>query len=708
MQIAFFDTECYPNYWLLKFRPQGGAVQSFELRSGERLHVTVVEQICQLLNSHTVVSFNGIKYDVPMLAAALIDGYSCEQLFWLSTQLIKEGVKHWELGIARWEPADHIDIIETLPGAGSQKMYAGRIHYKTMRDLPYDPLSYLSEAQIAEVADYCENDLGQLEAEFDALSEQLKIREDMGNRYGIDLRSKSDAQAAEAILKHLCEKATGTRLYKAEVDWGLQFRYEPPAFLVFQTPQMQNAFELIKASVFALGSKGRVEMPPQLAGLEIRMGLSVYRMGIGGLHSSEKRAVWRSTDTHVIRDADVASYYPNLMINSGKFPKALGPAFTVALQGIVDERILDKSEQKRLEKAGLKYTAEWLAAFCANEGKKIFVNGSFGKTGSPWSILFAPEMMIQTTVTGQLSLLMLIEWHELNGIQVVSANTDGIVINCPRHLEKLSDQIIEEWERRTGLKMDRPFGEYAATYSRDINNYFAVKADGEVKRKGAYAKAGLVEKHSPDVEICGDAVADFLSKGIPLLYTIAWCRDIRKFVTVQKVTGGAVKLWGEGPRRGMKVKGMGARLLANGWRKATKDDDLSRYKRAGRDAARLCTHRALWIRDGLMATSESAHRLCFAPQMPEYLGKTIRWYYGTDSPGPMVYNKSGNQVPLSYGAHPCMTLPDKFPENIDYDWYLKTCEGMLVDIGYAEAGEDYEPLPIRVAEEAFDLTAQTA
>ena len=40
-------------------------------------------------------------------------------------------------------------------------------------------------------------------------------------------------------------------------------------------------------------------------------------------------------------------------------------------------------------------------------------------------------------------------------------------------------------------------GEYQAIYSRDINNYFAVKADGSVKRKGEYSTAGLVEKKNP-------------------------------------------------------------------------------------------------------------------------------------------------------------------------------------------------------------------
>jgi hypothetical protein len=80
--------------------------------------------------------------------------------------------------------------------------------------------------------------------------------------------------------------------------------------------------------------------------------------------------------------------------------------------------------------------------------------------------------------------------------------------------------------------------------------------------------------------------------------------------------------------------------------------------------------------------ARSAYEACFAPQRPEYLGKVIRWYYGTRAPGPIIYNNSGNQVSLSYGAQPCMTLPDEFPSDIDYEWYLANCERILEDIGY--------------------------
>ncbi len=655
--VAFYDTECFPNYWLLKFRPRGGGAYGFRLRAGQAFDQATAARIRLLFEAYCVVSFNGNYYDVPMITAALA-GYTAEQLKWLNDRIIVDKVKPWELGLPEWRPADHIDVMEVAPGTGSQKQYAGRIHCKTMRDLPYDPGHYVTEAEIVEVDTYCENDLAVLEALFDALQPQIHQREALGKRYGLDLRSKSDAQVAEAVLKRRCEQATGRRIFKPEIDWNLKFRYKVPAFISYSTPQLQRALELVQQSIFQLGASGSVDMPPQLDGLEIVINQSTYKMGIGGLHSQEKKLVAVSNETYQIRMPDVASYYPNLILNSGEWPPALGQAFLQEYAAIKDERLACKALAKRLKKEGFDGTVEYIEATTGDGGGKIMINGTFGKTGSPYSVLFAPAMLIQTTVTGQLSLLMLIEWHELYGIPVISANTDGIVIKCPRDKLHISEALIAEWEKRTGLEMETD--DYLAIYARDVNNYFAIKTPDDVKRKGEYGKGGLVEKKNPDVEICADAVADFLAKGVPIEYTIAACRDITKFVTIQKVNGGGVKMWGEGPRKGARVMDMVGTLAANGWTKE------------GRK----------WRKGDSVTDAATAYQSCFAQQTPEYLGKVVRWYYGTRSPGPIVYASNGNTVSLSYGARPCMTLPDEFPDDVDYAWYVGKAEAMLKDVGF--------------------------
>jgi hypothetical protein len=107
------------------------------------------------------------------------------------------------------------------------------------------------------------------------------------------------------------------------------------------------------------GETGRcIDMPPQLEGLEIVIGSSTYRMGVGGLHSSEKRLVAVSSPTHLVRMPDVASYYPNLMVNAGAWPSSLGPQFVVEYDGIRKERLVAKRSAKEVKSAIAKLKAE--------------------------------------------------------------------------------------------------------------------------------------------------------------------------------------------------------------------------------------------------------------------------------------------------------------------------------------------------------------
>src|ERR1017187_7366641 len=137
-------------------------------------------------------------------------------------------------------------------------------------------------------------------------------------------------------------------------------------------------------------------------------------MGIGGLHSAESGVAHVAGSNYMLIDRDVTSYYPSIILNLGLYPQHMGEAFLTVYRSLVERRVAAK-------KAGDKVTAESL---------KIAVNGSFGKLGSKWSALYAPDLLIRVTITGQLSLLMLIEMIELAGLPVLSGNTDGILVKC--------------------------------------------------------------------------------------------------------------------------------------------------------------------------------------------------------------------------------------------------------------------------------------
>lgn len=88
-------------------------------------------------------------------------------------------------------------------------------------------------------------------------------------------------------------------------------------------------------------------------------------MGIGGLHSCEKSQYVVADENTVLRDCDVSSYYPSIILQQKLSPKAMGKDFITIYQSIVTRRIEAKHR-------GDKVTADTL---------KICVNGSFGKLG---------------------------------------------------------------------------------------------------------------------------------------------------------------------------------------------------------------------------------------------------------------------------------------------------------------------------------------
>lgn len=220
-----------------------------------------------------------------------------------------------------------------------------------------------------------------------------------------------------------------------------------------------------------------------------------------------------------------------------------------------------ESELKQVNVDLAKYTVEM-------NSKKLTINGSFGKFGSQYSFLFAPKLLTQTTITGQLALLMLIESLENNGVSVVSANTDGIVVKHHSELTERTDSIVKQWENTTGYVMEET--RYSELYSRDVNNYLAVKGDS-VKGKGIFADPSMSK--NPSNQICYSAIKENALYNTPIEQTIRECDDITKFLTVRTVKGGAVK---DGEEVGKVIR----------WYYSTEVDGTLNYKTNGNKVPR--------------------------------------------------------------------------------------------------------------------------
>lgn len=192
-----------------------------------------------------------------------------------------------------------------------------------------------------------------------------------------------------------------------------------------------------------------------------------FEFGKGGLHGSRSKAVYISNKTHVIKDVDVAGFYPDLGFKNELYPEHLTKGFCTIYGELPKQRALH-----------VKGTS-------GNKLFKLAGNGSYGKTNSKYSVLFDPKYMVATTINGQLMLAML--WEKLrtiDGIEIVQANTDGITFYIDRKQLKLASAICNQWQRDTMMVLEHVT--YDKMFIRDVNNYMAVYMDGNIKTKGAY------------------------------------------------------------------------------------------------------------------------------------------------------------------------------------------------------------------------------
>lgn len=518
--LVAFDMEVYPNYTLLVFKNFDGTITTFEQFENERLDLKSIRKV---VTTSTLITFNGTGYDIPLLLYCLL-GKSATEVYAANERIIHDNIKWWNFEkvfkVKTQDPLlDHIDLMEVAPLKGSLKVYGARMHAKTLQDAPIKPGTMLTREQLGGIRTYCENDVQTNIDLYHVLSEQIELRKSMSKTYGIDLRSKSDAQMAEAVIKKEIEAIQRHRVEPPGMGAGDKFAYRIPSWMTFR---QLDILDLIRQARFVVGDKGAVLMPKELGSLKITLGTGIYRMGIGGLHSSETQQLLEANDEYMLIDFDVTSYYPNIVLNERLYPRHIGTDFLVVYGGLVRKRLAAKAAKQKI----------------VAESLKICVNGTFGKLGSKYSALYSPDLMVQVTVTGQLALLMLIEaFWAIPGCEVVSANTDGVTVRCRRDVEAAVLNAAAEWELLTEFALER--ADYAGLYSRDVNNYIAHKTNGDIKTKGVYG-VGLPLQKNPYAHICSRAVIDALTVGASVRGTIEACTDIREFLCVRAVKGGAV------------------------------------------------------------------------------------------------------------------------------------------------------------------------
>lgn len=522
-KLICLDIEVLPNYFLIVIKGlQSGKYLKIDMFGADaKLTKEQRSKLHSMLSKYTSFGYNSNNYDMPQINYAL-SGASCRELYESSKKIIDNRQPDWmtyrNLGIDP-RPYDHFDVMEPSPAVMiSLKNYGTRVGSKKLQEFYLDPHLAINEEQKNGLIEYCENDVDVTVDLYRAIEDRIELRVSMGQQYGLDLRSKSDAQIAETVITSELSKL-GVIAKKPTLPSGFKAHYQAPDYIQFKDKRLNELVEMLEGISFDIATNGAVKMPKILANHKIVIGETTYKMGIGGLHSQEKSISVVSDENNVMRNADFASYYPFIILNQGLYPKHLGKKFLDVYRTIVETRLKAKAEGNKLVADSLKIT----------------INGSFGKFGSKYSKLYSPNMLLATTITGQLTLLMLIEELESHGIPVISANTDGLEYYCPRDKVDLAETLVFDLELMTGFEMEH--GEYEALHAKDVNNYVAVY-DGYVKSKGLYAETTLSKGRS--TPIVYEAIRRYLLDGKPMDETMDECMDINQFVSARTVKSGGV------------------------------------------------------------------------------------------------------------------------------------------------------------------------
>jgi len=394
------------------------------------------------------------------------------------------------------------------------------------------PVHHLKENMTFEerqlTRDYCKNDImatyefykitiGDTTHPLYRGNNQIELRMDIQEEFGIPCLNYSDSKIGdEMIKKYYCEEK---KIDYKDLPKKGYFRKSIAVknciapYVKFQTPLLKSFLERMKK--LSLGMQDDFKE-------EIHFYDNVYSFMKGGLHTENSPKIFEADDEHLIIDWDVSSYYPAIIINNGKYPAHLGKEFLRGYKQMFNKRL----ELKPLAKKDKKIKGIVGAL-------KLAVNSVYGKSSDMQSWIYDRQLTMFTTITGEMSLMMLIEQYELRGIRVISANTDGVTIRIKKDQEEVMKAINSWWCDITKYELERT--DYSKIIFSTVNDYIAIKTDGEVKLKGDFLTDFELHKNK-SARIVPIALKRYYVDGIPIADTIHSHDNVFDFCIRQKAS----------------------------------------------------------------------------------------------------------------------------------------------------------------------------
>ena len=527
--VQVYDIEIFPNCFSLTIKnTETKEFQFFELSNRKNNLVDLVPLF--LDKRYIFCGYNNIHYDNPIVNFIIEYKETLKKstrldieynLFQLSQTIIKGDLEKWK----RWKYVNNFETLDLLTMLFSQKLRVGlkemqvTMKYSNVQEYDGDFEAPIPEEDIPKMIQYNINDVNSTEELLYRCENDIKLRLNIEEEYGIKALNKDGVNLGMEILKT-------KYLEKTHKTWNDIKDLRSPCdkialneiilpFIKFDNPILKDLLNEMKQQVVSPDRKGYNK--------HFLMDNLEYSVGVGGIHSVNKPSIFIAKEDEVISDVDVASLYPSLIIEYGFYPPHLGKEFLEVYKGIKDERIEAKHNGNKLKNLTL----------------KLSINGLSGNLQSEFSWCYSPKTVMRIRINGQLLLLMLAEKLISIGCQIIQANTDGLFVLRKKKDEQKFKDVCKWWENLTRLELEED--RFERFYQFAINDYLGViegykdsKNPKLLKKKGLFIDNVTLGKGMQPM-IIPKAINANLADNIPVEETIRNCKDINEFITYQKV-----------------------------------------------------------------------------------------------------------------------------------------------------------------------------
>ena len=514
MRVHIYDLEVFKYDWVAVFRDPEYSNNHIVVHNNNY-------QLREFLDQTGVIGgFNNKHYD-DWILLTMLNGGDNERVK-AHNDFIIGGGNGWEYPFIQFQkkPFKSFDLRDDIADKGlSLKAVEGNLYLPIVESsVPFDIDRPLTPEELDEVIRYCKTDVDATVRLYQERAEYLTSKKIVGDMYGVpveDALGLTNAKLSARVLGAKMVERDDERDY--EIPSNLDQDLIPKPVLDFFLQIRDKTIPDVK--LFGTGKQGSKGMTLDLW-IETGGGRCPVTYAWGGVHGAKPAYQAEATAERLIVNYDVASLYPNSMINFGYCSRSMEDP--EAYEKLVKTRLAAKKAGDK-EKAG---------------ALKLVVNTVYGAMLNKYNDLADRRAGRSVCISNQLAMTQLIVMlgQRCATIDFVNINTDGIMFEIDKTEDALAAQIVEEWSGVTRFEMERD--DFARVYQKDVNNYIGILTSGKMKTKGGFVSLYNGGSFKSNSEVIIDkAVVEYLVNGTPVEETIRSATNIFDFQRIEK-TGG--------------------------------------------------------------------------------------------------------------------------------------------------------------------------